>query len=87
MTHSPTFDFSKWMRVPLKSYYRNQVFVFDKPLLVIANKYNVEWDKPPINFLDIPTLDRIISAYRVTHQIIYNWPVPPCMEMNRSQLA
>lgn len=75
MTHSPTFDFSKWARVPLKNHYKNDVFVFDKPLLVIANKYNIEWDKPPINFLDVPALDRIISAYKATHQIIYNRPL------------
>lgn len=75
MTHSPTFDFSKWARVPLKSHYQNAVFVFDKPLLVIANKYNIEWDEPPVNFLDIPALDRIISAYKTTHQIIYNRPL------------
>ncbi|GAB3222944.1 hypothetical protein [Spirosoma arcticum] len=75
MTHSPTFDFSKWARVPLKSQYKNEVFVFDKPLLIIANKYNVEWDKPPINFLDIPALDRIVSAYKTTHQIVYNRPL------------
>ena len=75
MTHSPTFDFSKWARVPLKSHYKNDVFVFDKPLLVIANKYNVEWDKPPVNFLDIPALDRIISTYGAKYQIIYNRPL------------
>ena len=75
MTHSPTFDFSKWARVPLKSQYKNDVFVFDKPLLVIANKYNVEWDKPPVNFLDIPALDRIISTCKSTYQIIYNRPL------------
>ncbi len=75
MTHSPTFDFSKWARVPLKSEYRNELFRFGKPLLVIANKYNVEWDKPPINFLDIPALDRIITTFGATHQIIYNRPL------------
>lgn len=75
MTHSPTFDFSKWARVPLKSHYQNSVFVFDKPLLLIANKYNVEWDKPPINFLDIPALDRIISTHRHAYQIVYNRPL------------
>jgi len=75
MTHSPTFDFSKWARVPLKKHYRNEVFLFDKPLLVIANKYNSEWDKPPLNFLDIPALDRIVSAYKATYQIVYNRPL------------
>jgi hypothetical protein len=75
MTHSPTFDYSKWARVPLKSHYKNDVFVFEKPLLIIANKYNIEWDNPPINFLDIPALDRIISTYKTTYQIVYNRPL------------
>lgn len=75
MTHSPTFDFSKWARVPLKSQYKNDLFRFDKPLLVIANKYNIEWDKPPVNFLDIPALDRIINTFGATHQIVYNRPL------------
>lgn len=75
MTHSPTFDYSKWERVPFKSHYKNDHFVFDKPILVIANKYNMEWDKPPINFLDIPTLDRIVTDYKQTYQIIYNRPL------------
>jgi hypothetical protein len=75
MTHSPTYDFSKWTRVPLKAHYKNSRFVYDKPLLIIANKYNIEWDKPPINFLDIPALDRIVSTYKTDYQIIYNRPL------------
>ena len=76
MTHSPTYDFSKWTRVPLKSYYQNATFVYEKPLLIIANKYNIEWDGPPRNFLDIPALDRIISAHKADYQLIYNRPLP-----------
>jgi hypothetical protein len=76
MTHSPTYDFSKWVRVPLKQHYQNSVFVYDKPLLIIANKYNIEWDKPPVNFLDIPALDRIISTHKTDYQIVYNRPLP-----------
>lgn len=76
MPHSPTFGFSKWTRVPLKSQYRNDWFVYDKPLLVIANKYNIEWDKPPVNYLDLPTLDRIIGTLHDRFQIVYNRPLP-----------
>ncbi len=75
MTHSATFDFSKWIRVPLNAHYQNDTFVYEKPLLVIANKYNIEWDKPPINFLDIPALDHIISTYKSDYQIVYNRPL------------
>ncbi|RYC67231.1 hypothetical protein [Spirosoma sordidisoli] len=75
MTHSPTFDFSKWARVPFKTHYQNTRFRYSKPTLVIANKYNIEWDQPPINFLDIPALDRIVTACKDKYQIIYNRPL------------
>ena len=75
MTHSPTFDYSKWEQVPFKSHFKNDLFVYDKPILIIANKYNMEWDKPPINFLDISTLDRIITDYKQKYQIVYNRPL------------
>lgn len=76
MTHSNSYSFKKWAQVPYKAHYKNNVFVYDKPLLVIANKYNIEWDQPPINYLDIPTLDRIIRTYGNRYQIVYNRPLP-----------
>lgn len=75
MTHAPDYDFSKWAQVPFKTHYKNNVFVYDKPLLVIANKYNIEWDKPPINFLNIPALDQLISSLKSRYQIVYNRPL------------
>ncbi|AQG82539.1 hypothetical protein [Spirosoma montaniterrae] len=75
MTHSPSFDYSKWVPVPFKKHYQNDLFRYDKPLLVIANKYNIEWDKPPINFLSIDALDRIVSTCKHTYQIVYNRPL------------
>jgi hypothetical protein len=75
MAHSNTFSYSKWTQVPLKEQYQNEVFLFEKPVLVIANKYNMEWDELPINFIDIPTLDRIIRKCKDSYQIIYNRPL------------
>jgi hypothetical protein len=75
MTHSTSFDYSKWLRVPLKKQYKNTLFSYSKPLLVIANKYNIEWDNPPINYLDIETLDQIITSFKGNYQIIYNRPL------------
>ena len=86
MTHSPTFSYAKWARVPLKQHYQNEWFVFDKPLLVIANKYNIEWDKPPVNFLDIPALDRIVNAYKATYQIVYNRPLSAQIVQDNSEI-
>ena len=88
MTHSNFYSFTKWAQVPYKTHYQNDIFVFDKPLLVIANKYNIEWDQPPINFLDIPTLDAIIQACKDRYQIVYNRPQPTqIVEDNSATLA
>jgi len=86
MTHSPSFSFTKWARVPLKSHYKNDRFVFEKPILVIANKYNIEWDKPPINFLDIPALNRIVSMFKQSYQIIYNRPLSSQIVVDNSEI-
>ena len=76
MTHCNSFSFQKWVAVPLKAHYSNSVFVYEKPLLIIANKYNQEWNQPPINYFDIPTLHQIIEACKNKYQIIYNRPGP-----------
>lgn len=76
MTHSNQYSFAKWKQVPLKQYYRNDIFKYEKPLLIIANKYNTEWNQPPINFFDIGTLNEIITACKKDYQIVYNRPQP-----------
>jgi hypothetical protein len=72
--HCATLDSSKWLQVPLKEYYKNELFIYDKPLLIIANKYNTEWIHGPINFFGIPMLDKILSRLRHKYQIVYNRP-------------
>lgn len=75
MTHSYTFSYNKWAQVPLQQHYKNDLFIFKKPVLIIANKYNIEWDNAPVNFIDIPMLDKIIRRYKQKYQIIYNRPL------------
>ena len=55
--HNFEYDFSKWERVPFREKYANQLGItFEKPLLIISNKYNTEWSKGPVNFLDLDAL-------------------------------
>ena len=86
MTHTFSFDYTKWVAVPFKHYYKNNTFVFEKPILIIANKYNIEWDHPPINFFDIPTLDKIIRTYQEKYQIIYNRPLNSHIVSDNSEI-
>ncbi|GHA56795.1 hypothetical protein [Pontibacter akesuensis] len=86
MTHSASYSYSKWKRVPLKQHYQNDVFVFGKPLLVIANKYNIEWNEQPVNFFDIPTLNTILEKYKHRYQIVYNRPLSSQIVSDNSEI-
>lgn len=86
VVYSHDYDYSKWEAPPLKETYRNDVYVFDKPMLVIANRYNSEWDGPPISFFDIPTLDWMINTLRDKFTIVYNRPRPQHITMDNSDI-
>ena len=86
MEHSNSFSYKKWARVPLKEYYENDLFVFEKPLLVIANKYNIEWQGNPINFFSIDLLNALFSEYKSKYQIVYNRPLPTYIVGDESEI-
>ena len=72
--YSQDYEIEKWEQVPLKETYQNKVYVYDKPILIIANRYNMEWDGPPISFFSIEVLDSIIKKLLDQYTIIYNRP-------------
>lgn len=72
--HVFKYNLKKWKKVPLKSQYKNDRFVYRKPLLVISNKYNLEWDNEPVNYLDLSTLKTLFKQLTPHYQIIYNRP-------------
>lgn len=86
MTHTNSFSYKKWAKVPLKQHYKNNVFVYEKPILIIANKYNVEWKASPINFFDIPLLSKIFDSYKDKYQIIYNRPTSTNIVSDNSEI-
>ncbi|WP_460765557.1 hypothetical protein [Niabella terrae] len=72
--YSQDYRINKWLPPPLKQQYKNAVYHYNKPLLVIANRYNMEWDGPPVSFLSIELLDILIRQLKPHYQIIYNRP-------------
>lgn len=86
IAHNINFDYSKWAEVPLKKQYSNDIFVYDKPILIIANRYNVEWGNPPISYFDIPTLHIIFERLHAKYQIIYNRPSPQNITEDNSEI-
>jgi len=86
MTHNINFTYKKWVKVPFKSQYSNDIFVYNKPLLIIANKFNIEWDNQPINFFSKETLSQIITIFQDEYQIIYNRPLSTQIVTDNSEI-
>lgn len=72
--HNLKFNWGKWLPVPWKEYFQNQLFQFQKPVIVIANRYNTEWGGPPISYLSIEMLQELFDLLQPHFQIVYNRP-------------
>lgn len=84
--YSHNYNMKKWLPVPLKQQYQNDIFVYEKPILIVANRYNMEWDGPPISFFDIPTLQFIFENLQTKFTIIYNRPAPKNITADNSDI-
>jgi hypothetical protein len=82
--YSQNYSIAKWAQVPLKQQYQNSVFVFDKPMLVIANRYNMEWDGPPISYFSIPILKFFFDNLLERYSVVYNRPRPQYITADNS---
>ncbi len=84
--YSQDYDIGKWAQVPLKAKYRNDVYLFEKPLLVVANRYNMEWGQPPISFFSIGLLSYLFTRLGNDYSIVYNRPRPQNITMDNSDI-
>ena len=72
--HCWNLKIDKYIPPPYREVYKNTYFVYDKPLLIIHNKYNIEWAENPINYIDKKTLIEICSICKDKYKIIYLRP-------------
>lgn len=84
--YSHDYDMSKWAPVPLKETYKNDIYLYDKPILIIANRYNMEWDGPPISFFSIEMLEFMVTVLKPFYTIIYNRPKPQNITTDNSDI-
>jgi len=54
-----------------KEVYANDIYKWDKPTLVIANRYNREWGCDPINYFDEVILDWLFENLKRKFEIVY----------------
>lgn len=66
-------DRNHWSPPPYKEFYRDRL-PQEKPAVVISNKYNVEWDGPPINFISRECLVKLVETLGARYRVYYNRP-------------
>ena len=85
--YSHNYNMKKWHKVPFKKHFKNDVYVYDKPTLVIANRYNTEWEGPPISFYSIKMLEFMFEKLSTKYTIIYNRPRPQNITSDTSEVS
>ena len=69
--HRPELDWDLFSPPPLKDFYKDKSIDFEKEKIIIFNRYNSEWGGPPINYLDLETLDKLFKLLSSDYQVIY----------------
>ena len=69
--HRPQLDWELFSPPPFKEFYKDKSIKFDKETIVIFNRYNKEWGEPPINYLDLKTLDTLFNMLSNKYQVVY----------------
>lgn len=76
----------EWLAPPYKETYENDFYVYDKPIYVIANKYNKEWGRDPVNYLNTEILLNIIEDLYYDYKIFYNRVIPVSLSDDQVKL-
>lgn len=69
--HKPRLIEGEWEAVPYKEQYGPRKITFDKPTVIIYNRYSREWNRPPINYFDLPTLRTLFSMLLPKFDVVY----------------
>jgi len=68
-------DYSEWTSPPFETIYKNDRFVFDKPIVVINNCFNVESNTKPTRYFSIECLYEMFSCLTEKgYLVIYHRP-------------
>jgi hypothetical protein len=63
-----------WTPPPYKEVYKNTIKQ-EKPGVVISNKYNMEWGKPPINYISKKGIVEMVETLKSRYKVYYNRPI------------
>ena len=68
-------DYSEWTPPPLEQHYKNDRFVFDKPIVIINNSFNIEADTMPTRYFSIECLYEMFTYLTENnYMVVYRRP-------------
>jgi hypothetical protein len=68
-------DYSEWEVPPYREYYKNDEYKFERKVVFITNKYNLEHGHKPYGFFDMQCLyDMFVYLTSVGYDVIYKRP-------------
>ena len=68
-------DYKEWKMPNYKNHYENDEFKFNKPFIVVANRYNFEHGKPPVGHFTLPCLQEMFNYLTgIGYTVIYKRP-------------
>jgi hypothetical protein len=73
MSHTATRQ--RWHARPdYRSHYKDRGRTFERPVLFVQNKFQVEWDTGPINYLPLGALEQLFRAAAGRYHVVYSRP-------------
>ena len=54
-------DYNEWSPPSYKEHYKNEEFKFEKPFVVVSNRFNFEHGQPPVGYFNIKCLYEIFN--------------------------
>lgn len=72
--HIKELNYDMYVPPPYQNIFKNTLFLFNKPLLIIHNKYNIEWGGPPVNYIDKNSLEKIFEHCYNRYTVVYIRP-------------
>lgn len=69
--HNHELDWRYFGKAPLKARWGWQLEEFDKPIVCICNRINIEWGKDIINYFDLDCLEQMFIALGEKYQVVY----------------
>ena len=71
--NAPNYTKSEWLPPPLKKHYSDKI-EFKKPVVVIQNKYTLEWLQGVFNYFSLEVLDELFANLKEKYDIVYIRP-------------